>query len=96
MPGEDPLGLDPETMRALGYRTVDALVDWLIDADARPLGRASPQEMRERLGWIQRFSYRPTLVAGEEIIAGQFWEPTPAAAPAKAPARPGAIPRKSK
>jgi len=23
----DPLGLDPETMRRLGYRTVDMLVD---------------------------------------------------------------------
>lgn len=41
----------------------------------------SPRELRQRLGWAQRFSYRPTLVAGEEIVAGQFWPPTPAAEP---------------
>jgi aromatic-L-amino-acid decarboxylase len=46
----DPLGLDPETMRELGYRTVDALVEWLGDAGAPPLRRATPEEMRERLG----------------------------------------------
>jgi hypothetical protein len=32
--GEDPLGVDRETMRQLGYRTVDLLVDWLNDAEA--------------------------------------------------------------
>jgi aromatic-L-amino-acid/L-tryptophan decarboxylase len=45
----DPLGLDRETMRELGYRTVDMLVDWLEDADAPPLRRARPSEMRARL-----------------------------------------------
>jgi aromatic-L-amino-acid/L-tryptophan decarboxylase len=45
----DPLGLDPETMRELGYRTVDLLVDWLADAEAPPLRRARPSELRERL-----------------------------------------------
>jgi aromatic-L-amino-acid/L-tryptophan decarboxylase len=37
-------------MRALGYRTVDALVDWVTNASAPPLRRATPHEMRERLG----------------------------------------------
>ena len=36
-------------MRELGYRTVDMLVDWLSDADAPPLRRASPEEMRAKL-----------------------------------------------
>src|SRR3989442_10998052 len=37
-------------MRALGYRTVDLLVDTLTDADAPPLRRAAPGELRARLG----------------------------------------------
>ena len=37
-------------MRALGYRTVDALVDWLSDDSRPPLRRATPAEMAERLG----------------------------------------------
>jgi glutamate/tyrosine decarboxylase-like PLP-dependent enzyme len=37
-------------MRALGYRTVDALVDWLSDDSGPPLRRATPTEMAERLG----------------------------------------------
>jgi glutamate/tyrosine decarboxylase-like PLP-dependent enzyme len=36
-------------MRALGYRTVDALVDWLSDAGAPALRRAQPAEMAARL-----------------------------------------------
>jgi aromatic-L-amino-acid/L-tryptophan decarboxylase len=36
-------------MRELGYRTVDMLVDWLGDAGAPPLRRATPAEMRDRL-----------------------------------------------
>jgi aromatic-L-amino-acid/L-tryptophan decarboxylase len=35
-------------MRQLGYRTVDALVDWL-ERESPPLRRASPEEMRKRL-----------------------------------------------
>jgi aromatic-L-amino-acid decarboxylase len=45
----DPLGLDRETMRELGYRTVDMLVDWLENGDAPPLRRARPSELRARL-----------------------------------------------
>src|SRR4051812_33472433 len=37
-------------MRALGYQTVDLLVDWLTDESVPPLRRASPAEMRDRLG----------------------------------------------
>ena len=46
---DDPLGLDAEAMRALGYRTVDMLVDRLTDPSIPPLRRATPAEMRERL-----------------------------------------------
>src|SRR5436305_3633751 len=47
---EDPLSLDPETMRALGYRTVDMLVAQLAAVRDEPaLRRASPAQMRERL-----------------------------------------------
>ena len=46
----DPLGLDPEQMRALGYRTVDALVDWLSDASQPPILHAEPSELAARLG----------------------------------------------
>jgi glutamate/tyrosine decarboxylase-like PLP-dependent enzyme len=46
----DPLGLEPETMRALGYRTVDMLVAQLAAVgDGPALQRASAAEMRERL-----------------------------------------------
>jgi aromatic-L-amino-acid decarboxylase len=51
-PGEnpDPLALDAETMRELGYRAVDMLVDRLTDETIPPLRRATPQEMAARLG----------------------------------------------
>lgn len=46
----DPLGLSAEAMRALGYRTVDMLVEQLVAApDGPALRRASPAEMCERL-----------------------------------------------
>ena len=47
-PQHDPLALDPETMRELGYRVVDLLVE-SSTAAAPPLRRASPREMRQRL-----------------------------------------------
>ncbi|MEP6909590.1 MAG: aminotransferase class V-fold PLP-dependent enzyme [Actinomycetota bacterium] len=47
---DDPLGLDPETMRRLGYRAVDMLVDRLSDASIPPLRRATADEMAARLG----------------------------------------------
>jgi aromatic-L-amino-acid decarboxylase len=45
----DRLALDGETMRQLGYRTVDMLVERLLDDSVPPLRRASPAEMRSRL-----------------------------------------------
>lgn len=47
---DDPLALDAETMRQLGYRAVDMLVDRLTDPTIPPLRRATPQEMAKRLG----------------------------------------------
>jgi len=44
------LALDRETMRELGYRTVDMLVDRMADGTVPPLRRGSPAEMAERLG----------------------------------------------
>jgi aromatic-L-amino-acid/L-tryptophan decarboxylase len=45
----DGLSLDRDAMRELGYRTVDMLVDWMLDERAPPLRRATPEEMRARL-----------------------------------------------
>ena len=46
----DPLALDAETMRRIGYRTVDMLVDELTDGTAPPLRRGDPEELARRLG----------------------------------------------
>lgn len=47
---DDPLGLDPETMRQLGYQTVDMLVDRLSGvADGPVIRRATRPEMEQRL-----------------------------------------------
>jgi aromatic-L-amino-acid/L-tryptophan decarboxylase len=47
---DDPLGLDSQTMRELGYRTVDLLVERLErERGGPPLRRATPAEMRGRL-----------------------------------------------
>jgi glutamate/tyrosine decarboxylase-like PLP-dependent enzyme len=45
----DSLALDTETMRTIGHRTVDALVDLLGDANRPALRRASASEMEARL-----------------------------------------------
>lgn len=45
----DPLALDAEAMRALGYATVDMLVGEVLDESAPPLRRATPAEMKARL-----------------------------------------------
>jgi len=47
--GDDRLALDRDAMRELGYRTVDMLVEHVLDASAPPLRRATPAEMRARL-----------------------------------------------
>jgi len=43
------LGLDPETMRRLGYRTVDMLVDRITGPPGPVVRTAEPAELRERL-----------------------------------------------
>src|SRR5689334_21153639 len=46
----DPLALDADTMRQLGYQTVDQLVEWLVTAEDQPaLRRATRREMEQRL-----------------------------------------------
>jgi aromatic-L-amino-acid/L-tryptophan decarboxylase len=46
----DPLGLDAETMRRLGYQTVDMLVEWMADPRGGPvLRRGSREELERRL-----------------------------------------------
>lgn len=45
----DPLELEPETMRELGYRTVDALVDLMSEIEGRPVLRVAPREELEKL-----------------------------------------------
>jgi aromatic-L-amino-acid/L-tryptophan decarboxylase len=69
---DSPLSLDREQMRVLGYRTVDALVDWLDD-DVQPLRRASPAELSERLAG-------PPPAAGEpfeDVLAGLLRDVVP-------------------
>jgi hypothetical protein len=47
--GDSPLALDPETMRRLGDRTIDMLVD-LVTGTAGPVVRAAtPADLRARL-----------------------------------------------
>jgi aromatic-L-amino-acid/L-tryptophan decarboxylase len=64
-PYSDPLALDRETMRQLGYRTVDLLVSWL-EREGPPLRRASPAEMRERIAGPRPEGPEPF----EQILAG--------------------------
>src|SRR4051794_40756193 len=45
----DRLALGADTMRTLGYRTVDMLVERVLDESAPPLRRATPAEMRARI-----------------------------------------------
>ena len=61
----DPLALDREEMRKLGYRTVDLLID-LLEREDPPLRRATPAEMRERLHGAAPESPEPF----EQILAG--------------------------
>lgn len=66
---EDPLGLDPETMRRLGYLTVDRLVERLSEpGGGRALTRASPEEMRGRIGGPP-----PVEGAPFEQVLEQLW-----------------------
>src|SRR5438105_1591891 len=44
-----PLGLDPELMRQLGYRTIDMLVDRVAGPPEPVVRSATPEELRQRL-----------------------------------------------
>src|SRR5438270_4815663 len=44
-----PLGLDPELMRQLGYRTIDMLVDRVAGPPGPVVRSATPEELRQRL-----------------------------------------------
>src|SRR5262249_56702825 len=46
---DSPLSLEAETMRRLGYRTVDMLVDRLLAQPGPVVRSAAPQELRELL-----------------------------------------------
>jgi hypothetical protein len=61
----DPLALDPETMRQLGYLTIDLLVERL-QREEPPIRRASPAEMRKRLHGPPPAQPQPF----EEILTG--------------------------
>jgi aromatic-L-amino-acid decarboxylase len=66
---EDPLALDVETMRRLGYRTIDLLVERLADPAGGPaLRRATPAEMTARLGGPP-----PVDGAPMEDVLEQLW-----------------------
>ena len=44
-----PLALDPDTMRQLGYRTIDMLVDRITGPPGPVVQAAEPEELRQRL-----------------------------------------------
>jgi aromatic-L-amino-acid/L-tryptophan decarboxylase len=64
---DHPLAMDVEAMRRAGYAAVDALAARMADPEARPvLRRASPAEMRERLGGAP-----PEQGAGLDAVLGR-------------------------
>ncbi len=54
-------------MRVLGYRTVDALVDWLSDDTQPAIREATPEEMAARLGGLE-----PVAAPFEEALQTLF------------------------
>jgi aromatic-L-amino-acid decarboxylase len=63
---DSPLALDPESMRRLGYRTVDMLVDRIAGPAGPVVRSATPEELHERLARIPP----EDPVAFEETLAG--------------------------
>jgi aromatic-L-amino-acid decarboxylase len=61
-----PLGLDPELMRQLGYRTIDMLVDRVSGPAGQVVRSATPEELQQRLG----MSPPEDPVAFDEILDG--------------------------
>ena len=63
---ESPLALDPETMRRLGYRTIDMLIERMTGPPGPVVRSATPAELRARLA-----TPPPEEPASfEEILAG--------------------------
>jgi glutamate/tyrosine decarboxylase-like PLP-dependent enzyme len=63
---ESPLGLDPETMRRLGYRTIDMLIERMTGPPGPVVRAGTPAELRERLA-----TPPPEDPAGfDDILAG--------------------------
>jgi aromatic-L-amino-acid decarboxylase len=60
-------------MRATGYRTVDALVDWLTDPEQPPIRHAEPAALQRRLGGPPPAAGRPF----DEVLAGLFRDVIP-------------------
>jgi len=72
------------TRLAEGAPTIIPIVQGRIIGLKRAPGNSSdlPREQIGRmLSWERRFTYRPHREESEEIIAGKFWEPQPAAEP---------------
>lgn len=67
------LELDAERMRELGYRTVDALVDWLGDDSQPPIRRATPDEIAARLAGAPTAAGEPFA----EVLEGLFRDVLP-------------------
>ena len=84
----NPLALDREQMRALGYRTVDALVDWLSDDAQPPLRSATPAEMAARLGRLDARAPAPFDDAARTLVRGRPAVREPLGAPALLRVRP--------
>jgi aromatic-L-amino-acid decarboxylase len=64
--GDSPLALDAESMRRLGYRTVDMLVERMTGPSGPVVRSATPEELRRRLA----SSPPEGPAAFEEILAG--------------------------
>ena len=74
MPSEkSKLELDSERMRELGYRTVDALVDWLGDDSQSLVRRATPEEIAARIARAPTNKGEPF----EELLEGLFRDVLP-------------------
>ncbi len=66
---DDPLALDVETMRRIGYHTIDLLVDRYADPGGGPaLRRATPADMSARIGGPPPAEGQPM----EEVLA-RLW-----------------------
>ena len=61
---DDPLGIDPETMRRLGYRTVDMMVDRLSAVAEGPVIRRTGRTEMEELLSEPPLTSTPSASAG--------------------------------